>query len=85
VIGAPLMARVVTLSSPTGELEVVGAANRVRGPGAVWDWTSAIPGGTLNPSQSSAPVRLVLKLNGASLSAADLQDVQFSVRVLGGG
>jgi hypothetical protein len=84
VIGTPLMARVVMLSSPKGELQVVGAVNGVRGPGAVWDWTSAIPGGTLNPSQSSAPVKLVLRFSGAGLDAKDIDNVQFSIRLLSG-
>jgi hypothetical protein len=82
VISGPLMARLVSLSSPKGELEVVGAANDVRGPGAVWDWTSAIPAGTLNPSQGSTPVKLVFRMKDASLKAPDRGDVQFSIRLL---
>jgi hypothetical protein len=84
VISGPLMARLVSLSSPKGELEVVGAVNGVRGSGAVWDWTSAITSGTLNPSQGSAPLKLVFSIKGASFEAADLGDMQFGIRLLSG-
>jgi hypothetical protein len=84
VISGPLMARLVSLSSPKSELEAVGAVNGVRGPGAVWDWTSAIAGGTFNPSQSSEPVKLVFSVKGASLQAGDLGDIRFGIRLLSG-
>jgi hypothetical protein len=45
---------------------------------------SAIAGETLNPSRSSAPVKLVFSIKGASLEAADLEDLRFSIRLLSG-
>jgi hypothetical protein len=84
MISGPLMARLVSLSSPKGNLEVVGAANGELGPGAVWDWTSAIADGTLKPSQTSAPVKLVFSIKGASLEAGDVEGIQFDIRLLSG-
>jgi len=82
VIVGPLKARVVELSSPKGALEVVGASNGDRGPGSVWDWTSALADGKLNPSQASAPVKLIFRMKDANLAALDYGDVQFSIRLL---
>ena len=62
---APLKARVLTLSSEVARtVEITNADNQVRGIGAVWDFTSLLPGGMLLPDSLSAPKDIVFQLSG---------------------
>ena len=59
----PLKARALTVTSQVANVEVVNADNRMRGPGAVWDFTSLLTNGQLLPDALSAPKDLVFQLS----------------------
>lgn len=58
----PLKARALNVTSQVANVEVVNADNRIRGPGAVWDFTSLLTNGQLLPEALSAPKDLVFQL-----------------------
>jgi hypothetical protein len=59
----PLKARALNVTSQVANVEVVNADNRMRGPGAVWDFTSMLTNGQLLPEALSAPKDLVFQLS----------------------
>ncbi len=62
VIRSPFKVRLLALTSQVGAPEVLDAENGGKGPGAVWDFGGAVPGGVLAPGQESAPRTLSFKL-----------------------
>ncbi len=59
----PVKVRLVRLRSELGVPAVVGAENGVAGPGAVWDFTPALPGGALVPAAESSGKQLTFRLS----------------------
>ncbi len=82
-ISGPLKVRVLKLSPSKGILEVVNATNGLTSAGAIWDWSAELHEGVLNPSQSSNPLKMVLRIRGASASINDFAGAKFEFRILG--
>ncbi len=59
---APMRLELLKLSSSWGDVAVIDADNGRDGPGAIWDLTKSIPGGTLPPGGSTRPYRLVFRV-----------------------
>jgi len=58
----PFQMRLLNLTSELGRPEAENSDGGGRGPGAVWDWSGAIPGGALDPGEESQPRELVFRL-----------------------
>ena len=58
-IKAPFELEATTLSSGLFDIQITNSANQVTGGGAVWDVTSAVPGGVLIPGATSQPYLLI--------------------------
>lgn len=58
----PIKARVVTFGSEIGVPRILNAENGANGTGAVWDFTSRLPGGVLAPGQVTKSLPLVFAL-----------------------
>jgi len=61
-IAGPFKLRLLRLTSELGRPEALDTENGDRGPGAVWDWGAAIPGGELEPGAESQPRELAFRL-----------------------
>ena len=61
-IRGPFKVRLLDLTSQIGAVEALDAENGERGPGAVFDYGAAIPGGMLGPGQESSPRPLSFRL-----------------------
>jgi hypothetical protein len=58
----PLRLRVISLSSALGKTSVLGAMNGETGPGAVFDFDAAVPGGVLGAGESSQELPLRVRV-----------------------
>jgi hypothetical protein len=63
VVRAPLKLRLTSMTSQLGTPSVVNAENGASGTGAIWDFTSAMPAGGLQPDSTSAPRVMTFKLS----------------------
>jgi hypothetical protein len=54
-LGGPLVVRALTMSGGVGRITATDADNGIAGPGAVWDLTSCLDAGALEPGQRTAP------------------------------
>ncbi|HWK09656.1 MAG TPA: hypothetical protein VNR64_06380, partial [Vicinamibacterales bacterium] len=85
----PFVIRAISLDSEDGDVDAVGTSNGKNGSGAVWDLTSKVHGGRLDPNGSSEPIELTFKLrNVRSLAERhvdrfNLTLVRLYARVLG--
>ena len=61
----PIKVRALTVRSALGTLEVVNADNNQTREGAVWDFNDTLPGGVLNPNQTSTTKKLIFRLSDA--------------------
>lgn len=61
-VSGPVVARILTLSSPLGMPYVLGSANGLSGAGAVLNLSSLLRGRTLPPGAASATKRLTFRL-----------------------
>jgi hypothetical protein len=61
-ITGPFKIRLLRLTSELGRPEALDAENGNPGPGAVWDWGSAVPGGVLEAGAESQPRELAFRV-----------------------
>jgi len=62
-LAGPLKVRALNVISQVARVEVLNADNKMRGPGAVWDFTSQLRNGQLLPDSLSAPRDFVFQLS----------------------
>ncbi|PYR58157.1 MAG: hypothetical protein DMF85_11625 [Acidobacteria bacterium] len=88
-INGPFKIRLISVESDVGNVEVAGASNGLTGPGAVWDVTSYVDGGYLDPGSASRAFTFVFRLHDVRPFAQGHTDrftsivVRFFTRVLG--
>ena len=88
-INGPFKIRLISVESDVGNVEVAGASNGLTGPGAVWDVTSYVDGGYLDPGSASRAFTFVFRLHDVRPFAQGHTDrftsivVRFFSRVLG--
>jgi hypothetical protein len=58
----PFVIRALSLDSENGDVEAAGTSNGKSGAGAVWDLTSKVDDGRLEPNASSQPIELTFTL-----------------------
>jgi hypothetical protein len=87
-VRGPFKVRVLSLSSPAGEISIDNADNRLSGEGAVWDFSSTTPNGWILPKASAAERKLTFRLTGLRTkrskvrTLADISVMDMDVRVL---
>ncbi len=87
---APIKLRLLDLTSSLGTPSAANADNDVAGSDVLWDLSSLLKGGRLEPKKTSATMRLIFRVsdprpffNGKVIRTLDL--LEFNARVLAGG
>lgn len=63
-IFAPIKLRVIGLSAGSGSVQIVNPGNHQNGPGAAWDFSDLVSGGTLKPEEKTGAKRFEFRLTG---------------------
>ncbi len=63
-VATPIKLRATTLTSDLGSPRATNADNGLPGAGAIWDLSSAVPRGRLEPGQATEPKALVFEIQG---------------------